>query len=158
MTKSILLFLALVFQGIIYCQTTINFENDMKLEIVISKFDSKKSKIDTCHTKEMSYICLIDGLPWFGSDMALELPKYKVESIVFIHNENHVNLDVSGMFNPTFTGEIDRRHFEVNAFSDTHFELSGWFSDGAGMYCVKWKITDNEQLRTLISSSEEDCF
>jgi hypothetical protein len=35
------------------------------------------------------------------------------------------------------------------------YELTGWFSDGAGAYLVRWKIIEGKSIRTAILDGEQ---
>lgn len=138
-------------------QVKLQFENEITLEVYISEFDSRNHKIDSCRNGQGFYYCNIDDSPWFGCDKGLELPIYQLDSLIFSNANVHVRLEVSSMYNPTFSGTIDKRHFEIINYMDENV-LSGWFSDGAGTYCSRWVIRNGKQIRTLLSTDEEECF
>lgn len=138
-------------------QVELHFENDVVLEVYISEFDANKHQIEKCEFSGIEYYCLIDKSPWFGSDIGMDLPKYQLDSIVFKYEDLKILLDVSGMFNPTFSGTIDERHFNIKTNGES-FVINGWFSDGAGTYCSRWLLRNNSQIRTLLSNDEGECF
>jgi len=138
-------------------QIKLQFENDLTLEVYMSEFDPNLHSIDSCWNGQRLYYCNIDHSPWFGCDIGLELPKFQLDSLIFSNSNVYVSLDVSSMYNPTFSGTIDKRHFEIRTYAD-EFEIRGWFSDGAGTYCARWIIRNGQQIRTLLSTDEEECF
>lgn len=133
------------------------FGHGVELIVTIEEFEPENHTIDTCHFQNQPYYCKIDGENWFGRDMGLELPSYELKEIVVVHKGMETALDVSQMFNPTFSLSISQRQFEVNVVND-ELEVYAWFSDGAGTYCAKWLVRDGASKRTLLSNSEADCF
>lgn len=138
-------------------QVELKFENDIKLKVYISEFDATKHQVDICQDNGVEYYCLIDKSPWFGMDIGMNPPKYQLDSIIFENHKLTTSLDVSGMYNPTFSGTIDKRHFNI-ASSGESYIINGWFSDGAGTYCARWLLRSNSQIRTLLSNDEGECF
>jgi hypothetical protein len=155
--KSILTILLILFVNQSIGQIELQFDNDLTLKVYISKFDPKLHKIDSCKNGQALYYCTIDNAPWFGCDAGLELPKFQLDSLIFSNKNINVSLDVSSMYNPTFSGTIDNRHFEIIKYRDA-YEIKGWFSDGAGTYCARWMIMNGKQIRTLLSTNEDECF
>lgn len=137
-------------------QSELRYENNLELKAYISEFNPRMHVIDTCISGVIQYYC-IDATPWFGSDLNLELPNYQLDSLLFSNGDFQVSLDVTSMYNPTYSGTIDKRHFEIIANGDT-YTIRGWFSDGAGTYCARWLVRSGKQLRMLLSNDEAECF
>lgn len=138
-------------------QIELLFEKDQTLKVYISEFDPKQHTIDSCTNSQILFYCTIDNAPWFGCDAGLELPIYQLDSLIFLNNNQEISLDVSSMYNPTYSGTIDNRHFEIITYRDA-YEIKGWFSDGAGTYCARWMIMNGKSIRTLLSTDEDECF
>ena len=152
---SVLILVILAFTS--QAQNILHLEHDVELQVTIVEFALENHTIDTCFYDNRPYICKIDGLEWYGMDHGLELPKFDLKEIVFVRNEEKVNLDVSQMFNPAFSTSISERHFRAELINDD-VQIYGWFSDGAGTYCAKWLVKDSDSKRILLSTSEEECF
>lgn len=141
----------------IYAQNHIALNEHIVLYYSVVPFETKHHEIELCYFQNQPYYCLIDGKEWFGSDMGTELPKYEIKELYIIQNGIKIDLDYSKMFNPVFDTVINEQHFSLEDLTDGIL-LKGWFSDGAGTYCVEWEIKNKIALRTLISNSESDCF
>lgn len=132
----------------------IYLENDAQLKYQISEFNPADHLLDTCNQEtDYPWLCKIDQLPIYGIDYMLQPPKYKIDSLVFLHRKERVPLETSSMYlpSPIVSGDLIR-------LTSTHSEhiLSGGFSDGAGFYFAKWKIDNRSSKRILISNEEED--
>ncbi len=137
-------------------QNILHLEHDVELQVTIVEFVLENHTIDTCFYDNRPYICKIDGVVWYGMDHGLELPKFELKELVFVRNEEKVNLDVSQMFNPAFSTTITERHFNARLINDD-IQISGWFSDGAGSYCALWLVKEGVSARTYLSRTSEDC-
>ena len=123
---------------------------------IIEPFNIKKHKLDTCKDDNGNkYICKIDNKAWFGLDQGLELPETQLRSLQLKIQNTIVHLDVTGMYNPTFSPGLSKDQFKIKK-TGTGYILYSFFSDGGGTYTVHWKITNNTSKRILISTNEED--
>lgn len=155
--KSILALVLLIIACKTQAQNVLHFDNSLELHITIEEFNMDIHTVDTCYFDNTPYICKIDEMEWYGTDMGLELPKYQLEEVIVIHNGEKIKLDVTQMFNPVFSKTITERHFQIESVNG-QFSIYGWFSDGAGTYCAKWLVKGGSSKRTLLSNSEADCF
>jgi hypothetical protein len=159
--KILLLTIGLGFAGQAFSQlatSTIKFDHNISLTAVIEPFIQSKHKYDTCDNGLGSKsICLIDGQIWYGNDLGLEMPKNQLTRLILRINENDINLDISGMFNPNLSGRLTKEQFKWKTTEDGYI-LYGYFSDGAGTYTAKWKIVRNKSIRQTISRDERDFY
>lgn len=120
----------------------------------IVSFDSAKHTYDMCDTGlGWKAICLIDGKPWFGSDAGRDLPRNQIKRMSINIQEQEIQLDVSGMFNPNYENQLRKEQFKIKK-TETGYLLSAYFSDGAGTYVAEWLIVKGTSVRTKISSEE----
>lgn len=134
----------------------IELEKNIYLEASIEKFSAGNHKLDTCDTGlGWEMICLIDNKIWFGSDDGLALPKFQLTKLTISIFGIKVPLDVSGMFNPTYTGKLHPKQFFIEK-DQPGYALYGYFSDGAGTYMALWKIVKGRSMRLKISRDEAD--
>ena len=130
-------------------QTILKFENDIELHIVIHPFDPQRHQIDTCYFEDHTYICRIDNSNWFGGDHGTELPKYELVEIMLYQNNKEISLDVSQMFNPTFSTRIPK---SISEFKIVGFDASGnLLLKGKGK-CIFWNPKTNEIEKEVIVS------
>lgn len=120
----------------------------------VGEFNPYRHKIDTCIEGEVKFICRIDGKKVFGIDRGIELPETELFSLSIEINGRKIPLDVSGMFNPTFTGGLSSGEFQLTKTRNVYI-LKSHFSDGAGTYIAKWKIFNYRSQRILISNDEK---
>ena len=131
-----------------------------EIEVIgsIEKFILSEHTVDTCNlTSEFKTICLIDGKPWFGSDLSTELPENKLSTLTLKIKGEKIDLDVTGMFNPNFGYKLANNQFKIKE-TEVGYTLYGFFSDGAGTYTAHWKIIKNGAIRVLISKDERDFY
>ena len=133
----------------------IDFTSEIKLDWSIKEFNKEFHKIEFCESIDANYICKIDNQDWFGSDFKMDYPKYKLESLTFKLNECNVRLDVSKMFNPNYSGELNKDQFKLEK-QNGFYILYGFFSDGAGTYTTNWKIKGCKSERSKLSYDEKD--
>jgi len=126
----------------------ITFPEGPRLELSVSKFEKKNHQVSLCGEE---YVCLVDGLPFWGTDG--KIPQEKIDFIKFTHNNYSANLDVTGMYDPLIAPE-DKARFSVSHYFDDSWKVRGRFSDGAGSYYVEWLVTKNGSTRTTIGDSE----
>jgi hypothetical protein len=139
-------------------QSSFKLSQNCSVNAVVDSFISTKHKYDTCDTGlGWKMICLIDGKFWFGLDDGMELPKNQLKRLVVLLDKKQIDLDVSGMFNPTFSGTLRKEQFKLEKFNDGYM-LYGFFSDGAGTYTAHWKIVKGKSFRTVISRDENDFY
>lgn len=131
--------------------TKIHLENDIQLLINIELFDENMHQITHCETSCEDY-CIIDEQISFGNDC--EAPYTKLNSIKFISKEEKLNLDVSGLYNPNLKSlDITKDRFELFSYGNGKYHiLTGYFSDGAGAFIVKWLIKGSYSIRISINS------
>jgi hypothetical protein len=156
---SIILFAVLV-TGALYGQTksSIDFGNGIILSAVVESFKADQHKYDTCDTgQDWKTICLIDGKIWFGTDQGLDIPKNQLTKMAIKINGKEIGLDVSGMYNPSFTGQLTKNQFKLKSLGE-EYTLYGYFSDGAGTYTAHWTIIRNESLRQIITKDERELY
>ena len=133
----------------------IDLTNEINLKWTIKEFSSENHKIEYCENQDAKYICRIDNNDWYGSDFKMDLPKNELKSLTIYVDDKYIKLDVSQMFNPNNSGELDKNQFKIKKEKDFYI-LYGYFSDGAGTYTTSWKIKDGKSFRRKISSNEED--
>jgi hypothetical protein len=133
----------------------IDLTREIKLDWSIKEFNKELHKIEFGESIDANYICKIDNEDWFGSDFKMDYPKYKLENLTIRLNKCLVKLDVSKMFNPNYTGELDKDQFELEKQNDIYI-LYGYFSDGAGTYTTNWRIKECKAERGKLSQAEED--
>lgn len=152
-TLIILLFLLLSSLQLFAQKNISNVElaNQVFLTAQIENFDKSKHIYDTCDTGlGWKSMCLIDKQIWFGSDAGLDLPRNQLVNLTLFFNGEKVELDVSGLFNPSLENEIKKDQFTFEK-AEVGYNLTGYFSDGAGAYSVNWLIIKGTSLRTKIS-------
>jgi hypothetical protein len=132
--------------------SVVELEKQVSLTAKIETFNSSQHLYDTCDTGlGWKSICLIDGKVWFGSDAGIELPKNQLINLTLFVNGNKIALDVSGLYNPNWKNEIRKDQFKFEK-AEVGYNLTGFFSDGAGAYSVNWLIIKGKSLRTRISN------
>jgi len=136
--------------------TKIELETGILLTGIIETFNPEKHIIDSCDiNSEWRAICLIDGIPWFGSDLSSVSPRNQLLKLsISIHNIE-TDLNVAGMFNPNFDNIIRLNQFSIEK-CEVGYNLNGFFSDGAGGYVARWVIIEGKSMRVLISNDERD--
>ncbi len=134
----------------------IDFTTKIKLYWSIKEFNKELHKIEFCESIDAKYICKIDNKDWFGSDFKMDYPKFILENLTIKLNECQIKLDVSKMFNPNYSGELNKNQFKLEKQND-YYILYGFFSDGAGTYTTNWKIKSCKSERSEISQ-DEDAF
>ena len=129
----------------------------INLRWTIKEFDKENHKIEYCENEyqDAQYICKIDNKLWYGSDFRMDLPKNELKKLSIFINNKYLELDVSEMFNPNLSGELNKDQFKIVKKSN-YYILYGYFSDGAGTYTTNWKIEDGKSFRGTISKDEED--
>ena len=136
--------------------STIELADGIILNAVAEPFNIKQHKYDTCDTGlDWETICLIDGKIWFGTDMGLGLPRNQLTKLSIRIKGKDIELDVSGMYNPSFTGELDKGQFRIVSTGE-EYTLYGFFSDGAGAYTAHWTIIRGKSLRQIITRDERE--
>lgn len=133
----------------------IDLADEINLRWRIKNFISENHKIEYCENQDAKYICKIDNNDWYGSDFKMDLPKNELKSLAIYIDEKYINLDVSQMFNPNNSGELEKNQFKIKKVNDLYI-LYGYFSDGAGTYTTSWKIRNGKSERNKISNNEED--
>ena len=133
----------------------IDLADEINLRWRIKNFISENHKIEYCENQDAKYICKIDNNDWYGSDFRMDLPKNELKSLAIYIDEKYINLDVSQMFNPNNSGELEKNQFKIKKVNDLYI-LYGYFSDGAGTYTTSWKIRNGKSERNKISNNEED--
>jgi hypothetical protein len=133
----------------------IDLTSEIKLNWSIKTFNKELHEIEFCESIDANYICKIDNEDWFGSDFKMDYPKNKLENLTIKLNECYVKLDVSKMFNPNHSGELNRNQFKLEKQNDNYI-LYGFFSDGAGTYTTNWKIKGCKAERSELSQDEKD--
>lgn len=155
MTKPIILILMTSF---ILCMNVnaqrIELDSGIALVGNVVPFDSTKHKIERCNFSGYTGVCLIDGKPFFGQDQGNFLPRNQLVELTFTINGVQSKLDVSQMYNPNYENKIYKDRFTIRRFGIV-YELTGWFSDGAGTYLVRWKIIQGKSIRTAILDGEQ---
>lgn len=117
---------------------------------VIKKFEKTEHRIDTCLDDfKNKYICKIDDKPWYGMDRGLMIPENQLSNLVVIIDSIKISLEVSQMFNPSFSYYLKKDQFTLKRNAD-EYELFGFFSDGAGTYEASWKIKNGKSRRTAL--------
>lgn len=154
MTTLILLLFLLLSSLQLFAQKSISkveLANQVFLTAQIENFDKSKHIYDTCDTGlRWKSICLIDKQIWFGSDAGMELPRNQLMNLTLFINGEKVVLDVSGLFNPSWENEIKKDQFTFEK-AEVGYNLTGYFSDGAGAYSVNWLIIKGASIRTKIA-------
>lgn len=135
-------------------ETKIELDSGIYIVGVVETFNPENHQIDSCDVgASWQAVCLIDGSLWYGSDISPVSPRNQLKRLsVNIHGEE-VNLDVSGMYNPSYKNVIYKKHFSIKRCNEGYC-LKGWFSDGAGTYVAMWKIIKDKSMRILISNDE----
>jgi len=135
----------------------IDLADKINLRWEIINFKSQNHHIEYCENthQDARYICSIDHKEWFGSDFKMDLPKYELKSLTIYINGNSIRLEVSQMFNPNNSGELNKDQFKIKKYKDFYI-LYGFFSDGAGTYTAHWKIQNGKSERIIISNEDED--
>ncbi|SIT18059.1 hypothetical protein [Chryseobacterium gambrini] len=123
----------------------------------IKDFKANENDIEYCEneSQNVKYICEINNEDWYGSETKTELPKNELKSLAIFIDGKYIKLDVSQMFNPNFSGELNKSQFQIKKFKH-YYLLFGFFSDGAGTYTAHWKIQNEKAERIKISNNDED--
>jgi hypothetical protein len=133
----------------------VELTKNISIEASGQEFKASDHKLDTCDTGQgWRMICLIDNKPFFGTDDGLDVPRFQLDQLTLFLDKKKIRLDVTGMFNPSFSGKINSRQFKLEK-DQPGYILHGFFSDGAGTYTVHWKIIKGRSVRVLISGDEK---
>ncbi|MBK9765460.1 MAG: hypothetical protein IPO87_19555 [Flavobacteriales bacterium] len=134
---------------------TIDLGYDIKLTGEVVPFDSTAHAVTHCKVLDWQDdpICLIDGQPYFGSDLDYRMPRNHFRSLMIEISGKRTALDVTGMFNVSWDLSIHDGQFEIKPCEGGHI-LTGGFSDGAGVYTVTWKIVAGGAIRTELKRAE----
>jgi hypothetical protein len=136
--------------------SSIELTPSISLTATMIDFEPSAHHYDTCDTRlGWTTICLIDGEPWFGCNKGMDLPQKQLTQLALTIRGQKTELDVSGMYNPTFDTHISPNQFKIKQTSN-EYTLYGFFSDGAGSYTCKWLIINGASVRCLISANERD--
>ncbi len=134
---------------------SIYLEGGIILSFVVEDFDAHKNKLDTCgNGQEHTWICIINGNEWYGSDNGLSLPKTQLSELSITLDDIEIPLETSGMYNVNYQW-VSTRQFQIDSLG-SKYTLSAGFSDGAGYYVAKWEIENGVAKRVLLSNDEED--
>ena len=135
----------------------IDLTSTINLRWRIKDFKASENDIEYCEneSQNVKYICEINNEDWYGSETKTELPKNELKSLAIFIDGKYIKLEVSQMFNPNFSGELNKDQFQIKKFKHFHL-LLGFFSDGAGTYTVHWKIQDGKAERIKISNDDVD--
>ena len=133
----------------------ITLSKNVYINYEIKEFDKTRHLIKICKKGDEKFICEIDNKIWFGSDLQIENPKNELVKLSIKINGINTNLDVSQMFNPNFTAQLNKDQFYLKKHKN-YFKLFAYFSDGAGTYTAHWKIESGKSKRILISTEEKD--
>ncbi|WP_417429758.1 hypothetical protein [Halpernia sp.] len=133
----------------------ITLSKNVHINYEIKKFDKSRHFIKFCKKGDEKFICEIDNKKWFGSDLQIENPKKELVKLAIKINGKPTNLDVSQMFNPNFTGQLNRNQFKLKKYKN-YLKLFAYFSDGAGTYTAHWRIENGKSKRILVSTDEKD--
>ncbi len=118
------------------------------MKLYTKKFDPKAHQLTYCGT----YLCLIDGKPFWGSDG--QLPEDELSQIIIESGQGSTALDVSSMYEPMFDKDnIAMRIKAVPTWAD-FYKIRARLSDGAGAYTVEWLVTPKGSARTHIGDGE----
>jgi len=155
--RKLLIILGLLISGFADAQIkegTINFNKNNSLQWITESFEPESHTLDYCLTESgQKFLCTIDDKPWYGSDMGDKLPKNQVIMLRLKLFSGVIDLDVSGMFDAGYGGELSETQFLLKK-EGPYYMLYGYFSDGAGTYTAHWKIVKNSSVREVISNDE----
>lgn len=108
----------------------------------------KNNKVTDCGD---GYICLINNMPFWGSDG--KVPKTSLSKAYVTINNNTIVLDTTGMFNPLIS-DSNKSQYTITHYFDDAWKVRGKFSDGSGSYFAEWLINKTGSIRVLIGDSE----
>lgn len=135
-------------------ETKIELDSGIYIVGIVETFNPENHQIDSCETgAKWKAICLIDGVLFYGSDISPAPPRNQLKKLLINIHGNEVDLDVSGMYNPSYKNTIYKKHFSIERCNEG-LCLTGYFSDGAGTYIAMWKIVRGKSMRILISNDE----
>lgn len=135
-------------------KSSVDFGNGIILNTQVEPFNAGQHKYDTCDMgQEWKTICLIDGKIWFGTDQGLDIPRNQLTKMTIKISGKEVGLDVSGMYNPSFTGQLTKNQFKLKSIGE-EYTLYGYFSDGAGTYTAHWTVIKGKSIRQIITKDE----
>lgn len=160
MKKLLVILIVVLVTTAVHGQTksSIDFGNGVILSAVVETFQANQHQYDTCDTgQDWKTICLIDGKIWFGNDQGLGVPRNQLSKMTIRVDGRETSLDVSGMYNPSFTGQLTKSQFRLKS-SGEEFVLYGHFSDGAGAYTAHWIIVRGKSLRQIITDDEREFY
>lgn len=119
----------------------------VQLTFVESDFVEKNNVTD-CGD---GYICLINNIPFWGTDG--KLPKTHLTKASVNINNNTIELDTTGMYNPLLS-ESNKANYSATHYFDDAWKIRGRFSDGAGSYYAEWLVNKTGSIRILLGDSE----
>lgn len=131
-------------------EVSVTLEPDLVLHMTVGPFDRHSHTLKTCQVEETSFICLIDGRPFLGTDG--QEPHAVLQNAFVVSKGKRLPLDVHGMYDP-WVGEFQKTAFSAVAI-DGGWAIRGCFSDGAGFYVAEWRVVDGATLRTILSGDE----
>lgn len=132
-------------------KSTLSLTSGITILATISEFDPNKHEIDSCNFGKRWGVCLVDNELIFGTDW--EMPKTKLEKMILNLNNVTINLDVTGMFNPTSDFVLRNGQFRIQEIG-AGLQVTGLFSDGAASYLAEWQIVKGHSIRTMLTNNE----
>jgi hypothetical protein len=134
---------------------TIHLDSAITIIGKVISFDSTKHILERCHFSNRTTLCLIDGKQFFGTeiDRDNEPPRNHLKSLQIIFRGQVVDLDVSGMYNPSYENRIYKDQFQVDDYFSS-IVLRANFSDGGASYQASWRIIKGTSIRTMLNWSD----
>lgn len=129
----------------------VDFTKSTKLYIETSDFDSLKHKITRTTINGWNAVYQIDGQLVIGTDW--DIPKSKLDKLIFVTANDKIKLDISSMFNPWVSNYCNTHYFELKPIEGGYLLIAN-FSDGAGSYIAEWRIIKDKSIRTMLSDDE----
>ena len=154
MNKFLAFFYCITFATFGQSKGEINLDKNITLQWEIQNFDKTKHSFEYCMQSNWKYICKIDNQEWFGSDYGMEFPKNELTNLTLIIEKQNINLEVTKMFNPNFSGFLSKNQLKIVKKNEVYF-LYSFFSDGAGSYSAHWKIEKGKAERIVLSNEEK---
>jgi len=133
--------------------------NGVQVTIIEEPFNPSQHKITLCHEKnddgeiaDKTYICKIDGLPFYGVGESRE-PSTELKAINVTVRGHLYKLNTSQMYNAWGDSRKPDDYLRVTCHKKL-CSVKGLFSDATGAFAVEWRILNGESKRILITGDE----
>lgn len=139
-------------------------KDGVQLTIIEESFNLNRHKVTTCHEKtdtgeitDKTYVCKIDGLPFYGVGESPE-PSTELDAINVLIRGRLYKLNTSQMYNAwgNFRSVPDNSIWVTCRKKSC--SVKGIFSDATGIFAAEWRIQNGKSKRKLITADQSIVF